>query len=278
MGISLNLYRASIGLFGGGTKKRLSFLFPKHMMHERFGAHFMHGRKQWSELLVNEKCNRAMKSRMLCKTILALTVILQLLMLCGDIENNPGPTDDNVSCDISICHANIRSLKHIDPDTGNFDRLTHIKCHLVGSYDIITLSETWLTSSDSSDNFRLMGYQAPFRRDRYYGAVGYGGVLAWISNSIACKRRTDLEQLEMEAMWLECRSNNNKFFLCVAYRTASNSDGTFWDKLQESVNTILEVGGGKILIAGDLNSHPGTPEGNKLYEFAAVNEFTVHIN
>ena len=50
------------------------------------------------------------------------------------------------------------------------------------------------------------------------GTEGYGGVLAWVSDSIACKRRIDLEAAEIEAMWLEIRSKNNKFYLCVTYR------------------------------------------------------------
>ena len=177
-----------------------------------------------------------------------------------------------------MCHANIRSLKHKDLETGLLDRFLHIKCNLAGTFDIITLSETWLASSDSSDEFRLTGYQAPFRRDRDYGVLGYGGVLAWVSNDIACKRRKDFELPEMETLWLECRSNNNKFFLCVIYRTASNSDISFWDKLQENINYVLENGYKKILITGDLNSHPGTHDGVKLYDFVEANQLTIHIN
>jgi hypothetical protein len=104
---------------------------------------------------------------------------------------------------ISICHSNIRSLKQICYDTGEQIKLNDIKFHL-SNYDIITLSETWLTPDDNSNDYRLMDYQQPFRRDRdaRNGRIGYGGVLAWVADSIACKRRNDLEREDMEAMML----------------------------------------------------------------------------
>ena len=144
-----------------------------------------------------------------------------LISLSGNVHSNPGP---DIHCDLSICHANIRSIKAID-------RMNHISCELASKYDIITLSETWLSNNDSDQQFMLNDYQVPIRRDRLLGAQGYGGVLAWVKNTIACKRRPDFESDEIESMWLEIRSQNNKFFLCVVYRAESNTDNSFWDLL-----------------------------------------------
>ena len=81
---------------------------------------------------------------------MACTVILHLLLcLANDIELNPGPTSG--FHDILICHANIRSLK-------SEGKLLSIKCEFAGKYDIITLSETWLSAGDSSQEFKLPGY------------------------------------------------------------------------------------------------------------------------
>ena len=209
--------------------------------------------------------------------VVAFTFVIQMLLLCAGIHPNPGPglTDDHR--DISICHINIRSLKHIDK-FGNRDKLLHIKCNLANQFKIITVSETWLTRGDSSNDFVLPGYQKPFRRDReaHIGTEGYGGVLAWVSNAIACKRRADIEPPNSEAMWLEVRSQNKKFFLCVAYRAPTNKHN-FWDEMQTSVNMIKEINKSKIIITGDLNADPGTPEGIKMKQFVEANDFIVHI-
>ena len=207
---------------------------------------------------------------------IAMALVIEMLLICGGIHPNPGPKQDTQYCDISICHANIRSLKQKDSH-GSLSTLSHIKCQLGGKFSIITLSETWLSCSDSSNRFRIQGYQQPFRRDReaVNGPTGYGGVLAWVSDQLACKRRSDLEIPNIEAMWLEIRSSNNKFFLCVAYRKPTKHD--FWDILQASIDNIKEITGAKILLTGDFNADPQTPEGIKLQQFVHVNGLTIHI-
>ena len=277
MGVCLNQYRAAIGLFGSGSGRGNPFLMPKCMFYDRGNAHFMHGRRKWSKTLYQEHHSSAKAANLQCKKLLSASIVLHLLLaLSGNVESNPGPKGI-WSHDVSICHSNIRSLKYKDPNTGTFERFMHIKCNFAGTYDIITLSETWLSGSDTSDDFKLAGYQTPFRRDREYGAQGYGGVLAWVSNNIACKRHKEFELPNMETLWLECRSKNHKFLVCVIYRTASNSDGNFWDRLHDNISDVMDSGYTKILITGDLNSHPDTPEGIKLFEFAETNLLTIHV-
>ena len=214
----------------------------------------------------------------ICLGIVNMSFIVQLLLLCSGIHPNPGPWGPDDHRCISICHANIRSLKHTD-NYGNLDKLLHIKCNLANKFKIITLSETWLSRGDSSNDFLLPGYQQPFRRDRdpNNGTVGYGGVLAWVCNSIACKRRLDLEIQGIEAMWLEVRSINKKFFLCVVYRPPANVNDPFWDLLQDNINLVQELDGAKIVLVGDLNADPRTPHGKKLIALTENNNLSIHI-
>ena len=121
--------------------------------------------------LVNEKC---------CLIHFLVVILSVLLILSGDIHTNPGPPMNN-SNHLSLSHSNVRSLKSV----GEMD---HINIDLCNKFDIITISETWLKSTNDSNKFRLDGYHLPIRKDRQDNS-GYGGILAWIKNCIHFKRR-----------------------------------------------------------------------------------------
>ena len=79
-----------------------------------------------------------------------------LLMLCGDIESNPGPRP-NSGQSFSICHWNLNSIA-----AHNFSKISLLRAYnAIHNYDIICLSETYLnhdTLSDS-DNLKIPGYE-----------------------------------------------------------------------------------------------------------------------
>ena len=268
------IWRSAIGLFSSACKQKQNknFFIPSHMFFDRLNSNFLYHRREWVKILTTYY--HTPRSSMVCKNIVGLSLIIQLLLLCEGIHPNPGPKC--TFSDISLCHANIRSLKQRD-NNGLLSKLIHIKCNFAEKFSIITLSETWLSEADKSNSYKINGYQEPFRRDReaINGPVGYSGVLAWVSNNLACKRRKDLELPNIEAMWLEIRSVNNKFFLCVTYRKPTRND--FWDIFQSNINMVREINGAKILITGDLNADPQTEEGRKLSNFVFVNNLTMHI-
>ena len=204
-------------------------------------------------------------SKLACLIIGTSLIAHTLLLIAGDIHPNPGPTWH----DISICHANIRSIRCPE-------KVEHIACSLCKSYDIISLSETWLHSTSSSQHLSLPNFQDPFRRDRDNDS-GYGGVLAWVSNNIAAKRRKELEVPNLEVMWLEIRARNNKFLLCIAYRPP-NAGQDFWDSFQESLDLAKNTTITNFVIAGDLNADPATPNGRLLIQLAESNNLILHIN
>ena len=191
-----------------------------------------------------------------------------LLILAGDVHPNPGPSD-RMKSSLSFCHANIRSLKN---------KLEYIKCDLADNYDVITLSETWLTREDKSETFSISGFQGPIRKDRSFGSIGYGGVLLWVRNCIAYKRRKDLESPLIEGLWVELRQTNNKFLMCILYRTKSNSDATFWNSLQLNIENVMSLNNSNVILVGDLNSDFGTEEGKHLKTFCKSNNLTIHVH
>ena len=156
------------------------------------------------------------------------------------------------------------------------EKLDHISLSLADNYDIITLSETWLKSSNDSSQLCLPGFQSPFRKDRI-NDQGFGGVLAWVNVRLAAKRRADLEIIGLEAMWLEIRAHNNKFLLCTVYRPP-DSGLIFWDYFQESINLAKECDIKYMIITGDLNADPATNDGQRLQTFSQNNHLVIHIN
>lgn len=156
-------------------------------------------------------------------TSLYLLWILFMLLLCGDIEVNPGPYEHTITSDdsvdsipnsldlilensISIAHLNVQSINN---------KLDIIQAEL-GGFDIITLNETWLDKNTSSQDILLQGFQEPFRRDREENR--YGGVIIYAKNHISCKRRQDLEVQQIECIWIECFIYKIKFLIGTFYR------------------------------------------------------------
>lgn len=178
MGISLEHYRASIGVFVCSIKEK-QFKFPSKFFKDNHSIDY--GIRAWSQIRYKEM-KYIISSRNLISGYIACSVLIHmLLMLCGDVHPHPGPTTWLSS--LSICHANIRSIR-------GQEKFSQVSCELGGNFDIITLSESWLSNRDKSNDYRIAGYQSPFRRDRADNS-GYGGVMAYVSSNIACKRRDD---------------------------------------------------------------------------------------
>ena len=262
MPISVEAYRASIGLFNCCFFDSMKLRCPAHFFDRYCKLIWGHGVGSWSQYVHGCKMNKGrINSNANLKYIIAYSLVLQvLLLLANDVESNPGPFSN-----LKICHCNIRSLRVKD-------RLVHIKCELHNAFDIISISETWLSSADKSESFSLPGYQPAFRRDRPAVKGQGGGVLAWVSSSIACKHRRDLERYDIEAMWLEVRLCNQRFLLCVVYRPP-NSGQEFWELLTEKIEYIKEVSNMKIMIIGDLNAHFTTSQGDILRFSKSIEEY-----
>ena len=108
-------------------------------------------------------------------------------------------------------------------------------------------------------------------------AVVICGVAAWVSDRLVAKRRLDLEIADLEAMWLEIRSQNNVFLLCTIYRPP-NSRVIFCDHIQEMLDKVKSRNIHNIIITGDLNADDNTRNGAKLAFFTNINHLTYHVS
>ena len=92
----------------------------------------------------------------------------------------------------------------------------HLLLHERRSVDILSLCETFLNENVQNSTLDVDGFTIE-RKDRQ-GKLG-GGILIYISNTIIYKRRYDLENTNIEAIWIEiCLPNSTPILYCSAYR------------------------------------------------------------
>ena len=122
------------------------------------------------------------------------SVYLLLLLLCGDIESQPRPTNNNEfktlmsKKGIKICHQNIRGFY------GKIDKVREI--FLSYNFDIFSLSETSI-SEDFHNAFSDIREYSFIRRDRKSGQRE--GIGLYIRHGIDFARRPDPENDKTES-------------------------------------------------------------------------------
>ena len=186
------------------------------------------------------------------------TWVIFLILLAGDVELNPGPgstdsisisgdlSDDSI-IDVSIFERNF-SLVHynIQSLVGKLDLIQTELSH----FDVIALSETWLSNNVSTDEILFPNYQRPFRKDRTNNS--YGGVIIYVKENIPCKRRSDLEIDGVECIWLEIKLKAKIVLLSVFYRPPNSPAQTLID-IENSIDLAYDSNIGNIMITGDFN-------------------------
>lgn len=182
-----------------------------------------------------------------------------LLLLCGDIEQCPGPGNLRSNPDLEritslkglrLFHHNVRGLWN------NINNITEL-CSSFKNIDVLTLSETHTNITEPEELFKLNNYSF-VRRDRTKG-IG-GGVAAYISNKFVegehWKRREDLENNVIEALWLEIMPPKSKSFLiCIVYRPLANSKylhPNFCEIFYESLSNANKHCN-EMIVMGDIN-------------------------
>lgn len=187
--------------------------------------------------------------------VLALLWFYCLLLCCGDIEPNPGPSSSSLSSSLSslssasllpydshlsICHLNIQSLlPKID-----------VLQYEIQPFDIFVFTETWLNNEINSHDLKITNYSVPYRYDRTDRA---GGVAIYVKDNLACKRRPDLEIQDLECVWLQARSHGHNILVAGIYRPP-NAGPNYWTLIQESIDRARNTNINDIVILGDLNN------------------------
>ena len=180
-------------------------------------------------------------SRILCYLI----ILLNIIMLCGDVHPNPGPIQSTNN--LSVFFLNAQSLKS--------KTISYLHMIQILQPDIIAINETWLTSGVPNSSFSDGNIYSIYRNDR--GSTRGGGVLLMIKKSIWSKDRTD---------WLSPDPNNNEITMAeirpspgrkiatiTAYRPQTNPCPEFLGNLDVALTNCLENNIAEFIILGDFN-------------------------
>ena len=143
---------------------------------------------------------------------------------------------------LSVSHMNVQSLVPC------FDE---IKIWLKeNSYDIFTLSETWLDSTIHDSEIKIPGYVIE-RTDRNRHG---GGVAIYVKEDIHYKRRCDIENInDIGSVWIEIKQIRKKPIIIGSLYCRSQSEvPEFLELLSEMMDDVTNENKETILL-GDLN-------------------------
>ena len=195
--------------------------------------------------------------------------ICLLIMLCGDVESNPGPFSvdshsdsnsdsssysiNNLTNHLSIMHLNIQSL---------IPKLDLIEGESM-AYDVLVFSESWLKPEVSNDKICIGNFLPPFRTDRNNRPGG--GVVIYVRDTFSCIRRTNLEIRGLEAVWVEILIESKKVLVGGFYRPP-NTDAHYFNHIIESIDRAHNTDISDIIILGDFNYNMLSDNYNKMKE------------
>ena len=151
---------------------------------------------------------------MTCYTLHTQWLVFATILLCGDVETNPGPET------LDFCCWNLNSIAAHD-----FLRISLIEAYnSVCNYDLIGIVETHIDSTVDEDRLALDGYT--FYKENHPQDVKRGGVGLYVKDALPSKNRPDLVTLP-ECVVCEIQLNKKKYFFVVIYRSPSQNQNEF---------------------------------------------------
>ena len=112
---------------------------------------------------------------------------------------------------MKIAHSNINSIRN---------KIDDISVEL-SDYDFICISETKLNDQISTTSLLIDSQIIQLGKNG-------GGLVIYIKNNICYKHRPDFESDNLENIWVEIRSDKNKYLTGLSYRPP-NASVDFWD-------------------------------------------------
>ena len=156
---------------------------------------------------------------------------------------------------LKFCHININSIRH------KFGPLAEVMQK--GIIDILSVQETKLDSSFPDQQFKCEGFKI-YRKDNKCNS---GGLLLYVRNDLAQRRRTELEfdvnneNGRLETICVEVFIKSEKWLILSVYKQPVIKDIYLCSLFEKALNTI-SVECSNYIIVGDINIDMSKP--NKL--------------
>ena len=137
-------------------------------------------------------------------------------------------------------HLNIRSL---------FNKLDELQVFLENRSRalVLGLSETWLDSSLLDAELEVPGFSL-YRKDRNRRG---GGVMVYVSNDVKAVRRGDVEEVGIEALWIEVKTSKMRMLVCNVYRPP-DAKAEWIDEVAGMIEHAVQEGK-TVVVLGDFN-------------------------
>ena len=156
-------------------------------------------------------------------------------------------TNTNIShvAEISIINFNIRSIKK------NFEKFTNLICSSNTSFDVITLTESWMDDNSCLEDYTITGYHPPIvqnRKDR-----SGGGVLIFLKEcfeSYNICQKLSYNDIHNNILTVKALKNKKSYCISVCYRAPSSENKIFLEKFESVVSGIKN---NNSIITGDFN-------------------------
>lgn len=168
---------------------------------------------------------------------------------CQELSAEDVNTLDISNSHLSIIHVNIRSVRR------NFSILESFLSFHNFAYDIICITETWLTQN--VDTFNLDNY----RKFCLYRNSHGGGIMIFLKNCFTVNIITDMTYIsnEVEILSLSISNNSINFNLACIYRPPSQSLDTFNFNLSDRI--LPYFNSSNTFVCGDFNANLFNPSG-----------------
>ena len=119
-----------------------------------------------------------------------------------------------------MCHLNINSLRHKIVD------LRHVLSQT--GIEIVSISETKLSSDFPDAQFQVDGYVYPYRKDRTKHG---GGIMVFVKNDLITKWKQEFESDSVEIISLELTISREKWNIFSFYRPPKSNIANFFSEL-----------------------------------------------
>ena len=180
-----------------------------------------------------------------------LPFIRHQLIVCGDIESNPGPVNFP-NQNLTICHWNLNGIA-----AHNFVKISLLEAYnALHNFDVICISETYLDSDYLIDDPRLLLQGYAMVRSDHPSNTKRGGVCMFYKEHLPFVNRTDLASIG-ECLVGEIRYKNSKCFVSCFYRSPNQTEdelSNFISCFDQTCSSIALENPISSFILGDFNA------------------------